>query len=47
MQDLKKQLAEIEAKLDCVLSGQALIIGVLNGTIDLLPLPQQDAAKMH
>ena len=48
LKNLKKQLNEIEAKIDSIISSQALIIGVLNGTIDITPFQQQqDAAKMH
>jgi hypoxanthine-guanine phosphoribosyltransferase len=47
IRDLKKQISEIESKIDNISNSQAIIIGVLNGTIEISPLYQQDAAKMH
>lgn len=47
IRDLKKQMNELEAKLDCIVTNQAIIIGVLNGTIDISPLCQPNTEKMH
>jgi hypoxanthine-guanine phosphoribosyltransferase len=47
LRELKKQVNEIETKIDGIVNNQAIIIGVLNGTIDIGPFYQHDAAKMH